>query len=109
MKGLRFASEITSLLLLASSLFGQDNDQARQRTEAQWSKKTEVPAGTIHRLWRYISHFADEQDDDSQIVNFDTKSLASLGQLLMVTAAGLPTCFTVTVFSPPNYGIAWSE
>jgi len=61
-------------------------------TEAQWSKKTGVPAETVHRLWRSISHFADEQDDGSQIVNFDTKSLASLGQLLMVTAAGLPTC-----------------
>ena len=110
MKGVRFVLGAAFLLLLVRSLLGQDTNQVRLRAEAQWSKKTSVPAETVHRLWRSISHFADERDDDSQIVDFDTKSLASRGQLLMVTAAGLPTCLTVTVFSnPPEYRVAWSE
>lgn len=59
--------------------------------------------------------FADESDDDSQIVLVDTRSLADRNQLLIVTAAGLPTCLTIAVFSNP-VGIAktvgnllWSE
>lgn len=62
-----------------------------------------------------MSHFADESDDDSQIVLVDTRSLAAHHQLLIVTAAGLPTCLSLAVFPYPE-GIAntignllWSE
>jgi len=99
------------ILLLVYSLFAQDSDHG----EAKWATATDLPVQTVHRLWRSISHFADESDDDSQIVLVDTRSLADRNQLLMVTAAGLPTCLTVAVFSEP-VGIAktagnllWSE
>src|ERR1700757_1603368 len=99
------------LLVLIYSLFVQDSDHG----EAKWATATDLPVQTVHRLWRSISHFADESDDDSQIVLVDTRSLADRNQLLMVTAAGLPTCLTVAVFSA-TVGIAktagnllWSE
>lgn len=105
------AIRITLILLLASYLFGQNGDHG----EAKWSTATGLPVQTVHRLWRSISHFADESNDDSQIVLVDTRSLADRNQLLMVTAAGLPTCLNVAVFSYP-VGIAktvgsliWSE
>lgn len=97
-------------LLLACGLFAQDGDHG----EAKWAMATSLPVQTVHRAWRSMSHFADESDDDSQIVLVDTRSLAGRNQLLAVTAAGLPTCLTVAVFS--TVGIAkalgnllWSE
>ena len=40
----------------------------------------------------------------------DALSLAARNQLLMVTAAGVPTCFTVTVFSKAAGNLKlWSE
>ena len=84
-------------LLLVSSLFAQHegNDESR------WAEASGLDVETVHRLWRSMSHFADERDDDSRIVLLDSKSLAGRNQLLMVTAAGLPTCLSVSVFSNP--------
>jgi hypothetical protein len=76
-------------LLLVYSLFAQADDHG----------EAGLPVQTVHRLWRSISHFADESDDDSQIVLVDTRSLADRNQLLIVTAAGFPTCLTIAVFS----------
>jgi len=82
-------------LLFVSSLVAQHADNG----EAKWADASGLSVETVHRLWRSISHFADERDDDSQIVLLDTQSLAARNQWLMVTAAGLPTCLTITVFS----------
>jgi hypothetical protein len=93
-------------LLAASSLFAQDAVHG----EAIWAKTTGLPIQTVHRMWRSTSHFANESDDDSQIVMLDAQSLAARNQLLMVTAAGVPTCFTVTVFSKAAGNLKlWSE
>jgi hypothetical protein len=78
--------------------------------EAKWAEASGMPVQTIHRLWRSMSHFADEKDDDSQILLLDAQSLAARNQLLMVTAAGLPTCLTVAVFSKGAGNLKlWSE
>jgi len=91
---------------MASSLFAQDAAHG----EAIWAKTTGLPLQTVHRLWRSTSHFANESDDDSQIVMLDALSLAARNQLLIVTAAGVPTCFTVTVFSKAAGNLKlWSE
>lgn len=88
-------------LLLVCSLFAQNGDHG----EAKWAIATGLPVQTVHRAWRSMSHFADESDDDSQIVLVDTRSLAAHHQLLIVTAAGLPTCLSLAVFPYPE-GIA---
>jgi hypothetical protein len=71
----------------------------RQEDEASWAQKTGLAPAAIHRMWLSSSHFADEKDDDSRIELLDTKSLAGLKQILMVTSAGEPRCLTLTVFS----------
>lgn len=110
MKRLRCILQFASALLLVSALYAQDSDSNRRQDETRWAKATGIPADTVHRLWRSISHFADEKDDDSQILALDTKSLASRDQLLMVTAAGLPTCLAVTIFlKSAGYRMVWSE
>ena len=82
-------------LLLVSSLFAQHEGNG----ESRWAEASGLDVETVHRLWRSMSHFADERDDDSRIALLDSRSLAARNQLLMVTAAGLPTCLTVAVFS----------
>jgi hypothetical protein len=93
-------------LLLASSLFAQVADHG----EAKWAKASGMPVQTVHGFWRSTSHFANQGDDDSQIVLLDAKNLAARDQLLMVTAAGVPSCLAVTVFSKAAGNLKlWSE
>jgi hypothetical protein len=90
------------LLAMAVALIAvhaQNSVVERQENEAKWAKRTGLSSSTIHRLWRSISHFADEQDDDSQIEMLDANSLADRNQLLLVTSAGEPRCLTLAVFS----------
>jgi hypothetical protein len=95
-----------ALTLLLASLFAGDSDHG----EAKWAEATGLPVQTVHRLWRSMSHFADETDDDSQIVLLDAQRLAGPNQLLVVTAAGLPPCLTVAIFSKaPGNPNLWSE
>lgn len=99
-------SQIASTFLLASALCAQDCGHG----EAKWAKASGLSVVTVHRLWRSTSHFADEKDDVSQILLLDAQSLAARNRLLMVTAAGLPTCLTVAVFSKSAGNLkAWSE
>jgi len=71
---------VTLILLLASCLLAQGDDHG----EAKWATATGLPVQTVHRLWRSLSHFADESDDDSQIVLVDTRSLAGHNQLRLL-------------------------
>ena len=95
---------------MAASALAQDDAATRYQSELGWAKTTGLPHSTIHQLWRAQSHFADEKDDDSRIVLLDAQSLASRNQILMVTAAGEPTCLAVTVFSKSSGHLkVWSE
>jgi len=101
---------LTLILLITCPLCGQDANPADRQDELTWAAKAGLPVATVHHLWRSMSHFADEKDDDSRSGLLDAKSLASRNQLLMVTAAGLPSCLTVAVFSKgPGNPNVWSE
>jgi hypothetical protein len=104
-RGWAFFAIVIALL----PLYAQDWLVLHHADEAKWAKKTGLSSGTIHRLWRSTSHFADEQDDDSHIELLDIKSLADRNQILLVTSAGEPRCLTLTVFSKATgFMKAWS-
>jgi len=90
---------LTATVVLLVPALGQDSTSLRRDREASWAKKTGLPTSVIHQMWRSPSHFADEQDDDSQIELLDPKSLANRNQILLVTSAGEPRCLTLSVFS----------
>jgi hypothetical protein len=96
---------IALTVLVVYSLLAQDGDHG----DAKWARATGLSVETVHSLWRSMSHFADESDDDAQIVLVDARRLTDRNQLLMVTAAGLPTCLTVAVFSKTAGNLLWSE
>jgi hypothetical protein len=103
---LRFAF----ILLFCCRLTGQSPEAVDRQDQAEWAKNSGLPVATVQRLWRTASHFADEQDDDSRILLIDARSLASRNQILMVTAAGVPSCLALTVFSKGiGNAIVWSE
>jgi len=90
--------------------YAQDWISNHREDEARWAKKTGLSTFTIHRLWRSTSHFADEQDDDSQIELLDVTSLSQRNQILLVTSAGEPRCLTLTVFSKAaGFLKVWNE
>lgn len=88
-----------AVLTIVSALHAQDWISRHREDEARWARKTGVPPSVVHRLWRASSHFADEQEDDSEIELPDTTSFAERNQVLLVTSAGEPRCLTLTVFS----------
>jgi hypothetical protein len=101
------------LLLLVHTSFGQDAAQSRVDEEKKWADATGLSQFAVHRLWRMSSHFADEREDDSRIVNalvVPSRS-PSVQDIILVTAAGYPYCITVTVLSHPRRGLSliWSE
>ena len=98
---------VAVILLLISSLFAQHEGNG----ESRWAEASGLSVETVHQLWRSMSHFADERDDDSRIVLLDSQNLAARDQLLMVTAAGLPSCLSVAVFSNAMNSpkLLWSE
>jgi hypothetical protein len=87
------------VVLALLPLYGQDFIVLHRDEEAHWAAKTGLSPLVVHRLRRSISHFADEQDDDSHIELLDTKALADRKQVLLVTSAGIPRCLTLTAFS----------
>jgi hypothetical protein len=110
---MRLVSNILLLLLLAHTSFAQDTSEIRLENEMKWAKATGLSQFAIHRLWRMASHFADERDDDSRIVDalvVPSRS-PSVQDVILVTAAGEPYCIAITVLSHPSRGLSviWSE
>jgi len=100
----------TDLQVIAAAPSSVQGEIAPDHGEAKWAKTAGLSIQTVHRLWRSTSSFANENDDDSQIVLLDGQSLAERNQLLMATAAGVPACITVTVFSKAAGNLKlWSE
>ena len=88
----------------------QDWVSHHREDESKWATKTGVPALAIHRMWRALSHFSDEQDDDSHIELLDTTSFAARNQILLITSAGQPRCLALAVFSKATGFLKiWSE
>src|SRR3954464_10455584 len=104
------------LFLLSTSLAISQEDFTQFHAEdfAPTSNETTLPPSDIHRIWRSMSHWADESDDDSSIELVDVKALASRKQILMVVSAGIPKCVTLAVFTigtgyPKLYPKIWQE
>ena len=96
--------------LFVQPIAGQDSSVVDRQDEVRWAVRSGLSVATVHRLWRSASHLADEKDDDSRIVAIDSQNFAFRNQILMVTAAGLPSCLTVTVFSRAAGNLkVWSE
>src|SRR5262245_20941035 len=100
---------VFAILGILLPMHAQNWTSLHREDEERWAKRTGLSSLEIHRLWRASSHFADEEDDDSQIALLDIKSLADENHILLATAAGEPRCLTLTVFSKAN-GLAkvWS-
>ncbi len=89
---------------------GQDLAKVHREAEAKWAAETGLPLSAVHELWRLASHYADSDDDDSQIESLDTQALASRRHILLVTSAGENSCLTLTVFlATTPYHKIWSE
>ena len=104
------------LFLLSASLAIAQEDFSQFHAEdfARWSGVTTLPPSDIHRMWRSMSHWADENDDDSSIELVDVKALASRRQILMAVSAGKPKCVTLAIFTmgsgyPKAYPKLWQE
>ena len=94
---------VFAFVLLATSGISQENFTAiHQEDFARWARVTGLLPGNIHQMWRAMSHYDNEADDDSSIELVDGKMFGYREQILMITSAGLPRCLTVAVFSAPN-------
>jgi len=88
-----------SFAVLSAISFAQEDLAAVHRDDfARWSRVTTLTPVEIHQMWRSMSHYAQEADDDSSIELLDIDSLATRKQILMITGAGMPHCVVVAVF-----------
>jgi hypothetical protein len=82
-----------------AALCQSDFSGVHQDDFRRWSQVTTLAEREIHQMWRSVSHYADEKDDDSSIELVDGNSLSSRRQILLITSAGIPKCLSVAVFS----------
>lgn len=102
------------LLLAAGVASAQDSAQLRLAEETKWAKASGLSPFVIHRLWRMASHFVDERDDDSHIVNVIVSKAqnGSAADIVLVTSPPEGICVTVTVLSHPqnsSFAKVWSR
>jgi len=95
---MKIAFIVGMICCFPSPFWAQDWKQVHHADEVKWAKETRLDPGTIHKLWRQASHFADEKEDDSRIADIDLEGLAEHRHALFVTYAGENNCLTLTIF-----------
>ncbi len=98
------------LSLFIPAVAQEDFNEIHREDFARWAGETSLAPADIHKMWRSVSHYANEGDDDSSIERLDTKVLSYRRQILMITSAGIPKCITVAVFSSEiHHQKLWQE
>ena len=98
------------LSLFIPAVAQEDFNEIHKEDFARWAGETALAPADIHKMWRSLSHYANEGDDDSSIELLDIKALSYRRQILMSTSAGIPKCITVAVFSSEvHHQRLWQE